>query len=203
MRVEPHNTPEELAELARREPRAKVSRRLLAVRAAMLGRVAAQVAAEALLCERQVRGWVARYNAGGVGALADRPGRGRKAPLTPEQGSRLAERLAAGPTESDGVCALRGGDIRRILAEEFGVARRQAAVYVILRKLGFGPLRPRPAHPRADPAARAAFKKVSPASSSGSGPPTLGRASRSGPPTLGRASRSGSRARPGSARRAP
>ncbi len=190
MRVEPRDTADELAELARREPRAKVSRRLLAVRAAMLGRTAAEAGAEALLCERQVRGWAARYNAGGAGALADRVGRGRKAPLSPEQAARLAGRLRAGPTPEDGVCALRGADVRRILAEEFGVARKPAAVYVILRKMGLSPLRPRPAHPRADPAAREAFKKVSPSSSPVSPPP--------GPV---RQSRSGSRTRPASARR--
>ena len=191
MRVEPHNTPDELADLARREPRARVSRRLMAVRAAMLGRTAAGAGAEALMSERSVRGWVARYNAGGAETLADRPGRGRKPPLAPEQAARLAERLRSGPTPGDGVCALRGEDIRRILATEFGVARKLAAVYVILRKMGFGPLRPRPAHPRADPAARESFKKVCPVSSPGSPPPAQGSASRSG-----------SRTRRGSARRA-
>ena len=190
MRVEPRHTPDELAELARREPRAGVARRLLCVRAAMLGRTAAESGAESLMSERSARGWVARYNAGGVESLADRPGRGRRPPLSPEQGAALAERIAAGPTGADAVCALRGEDVRRILATEFGVVRKLAAVYVILRKMGLAPLRPRPAPPRADPEARESFKKVCPDSSPGSPPP--------GPMER---SRSGSRTRPGSAKK--
>ena len=192
MRVESRHSPDELAALARAEPSGRVARRLQAVRLAMLGGTAEAVGPQVLLSGRQVRAWVARYNAGGVGALADRPGRGRKAPLTPEQELRLAERLRAGPTAGDGVCTLRGADVRRILEVEFGVGRCLQAVYDLMHRLGFEPLRPRPARPRADPAARAEFKKSSPSSSPGLPPP--------GPM---KPSGSGSRTRPGSARRAP
>jgi len=161
MRVEPHHTADELARLIRGERRAKVAARLNAVRLAVLGHTAAEVGERVVLSERAVRGWVARYNAGGVGALADRPGRGREGPLAAGDAERLADRLRAGPTDADGVCALRGEDVRRILEDEFGVLRSLQATYDLLHRLGFEPLRPRPAHPKADPAARAAFKKVS------------------------------------------
>jgi transposase len=190
MHVHPHRTADQLADLIRGEPRAKLARRLAAVRLAVLGRTAAQVAAEVLLSERQVRTWVARYNTGGPDALADRPGRGRKAPLTPDQEDRLRNRLRAGPTAADGVCTLRGADVRRILRVEFGVARSLQATYDLLHRLGFEPLRPRPRHPRADPAAQDLFKKASP-----TGSPRPRR------PTPGSGSRCGSRTRPGSARR--
>ena len=185
-----HHTPDQLAELIRAEPRARVARRLTAVRLALLGQAAPRIAGQVLLSDRQVRTWVARYNAGGAAALADRAGRGRKGPLSPGQQERLRERLRAGPAEADGVCALRGEDVRRILAAEFGVLRSLQAVYDLLHRLGFEPLRPRPRHPRADPGARAAFKKSSRNSSPASPPPT--RAS---------GSRSGSRTRPASASR--
>jgi transposase len=190
MHAEPRHTADRLAELIRAEPRAKVARRLAAVRLALLGRTAPQVAAEVLLSERSVRAWVARYNAGGPDALADRPGRGRNAPLTGDQEQRLKDRLRAGPTQADGVCALRGEDVRRILGSEFGVVRCLQAVYDLMHRLGFEPLRPRPRHPKADPAAADAFKKASPSGSPGSRP--RGRVS---------GSRCGSRTRPGSARR--
>jgi transposase len=190
MHVEPHHTADQLAHLLRAEPRAKVARRLAAVRLARLGQTAAQVAGQVLLSERQVRTWVARYNAGGAAALADRPGRGRKAPLTPDQEGRLKGRLRAGPTAADGVCALRGADVRRALREEFGVRRSLQATYDLLHRLGFEPLRPRPRHPRADPEAQQRFKKTCPA-----GRP------RSRPPAPGSGSRCGSRTRPASARR--
>ena len=191
MHVAPHHTPDQLARLIRAEPRARVARRLDAVRLARLGHTAPQVAARVLLSDRQVRALVARYNAGGAGALADRDGRGRKGPLTADQQRQLRRRLRDGPTDADGVCALRGEDVRRILAGEFGVRRSLQAVYDLLHRLEFELLRPRPRHPGADPEARAAFKKSSRPSSR-----------RPRPPTRARRSKSGSRTRPGSASRA-
>ena len=190
MYVEPHRSADQLADLIRAEPRARVARRLAAVRLALLGHTAAQAADQVLLSERQVRTWVARYNAGGPDALADRPGRGRKAPLAPDQEGRLRDRLRAGPTDADGVCTLRGEDVRRILREEFGVLRSLQATYDLLHRLGFEPLRPRPRHPKADPGAAEEFKRGSP-----SGSP------RSRRPTPARGSRCGSRTRRGSGRR--
>ena len=157
----------------------------------MLGRTAAAVAAEVLLSERQVYAWVARYNADGAAALADRARpRPQGAALGRPTAARLKAPGSAGPTEADGVCALRGEDVRRILRDEFGVVRSLQAVYDLLHRLGFEPLRPRPRHPGADPAAQEAFKKASPAASP-----------RSRRPTPASGSRSGSRTRPGSARR--
>lgn len=190
MHVEPHDTPEGLAERIRHEPVARIARRLMAVRLAMLGTPAKKIVPQALMSERQVYAWVARYNSGRAEALADREGRGRKGPLTPEQQEALRARLDAGPTPADGVCAFAGEDIRRILKEEFGVVRCLQAVYDLLHRIGLEPLRPRPRHPSADPAAQESFKKASPDASP-----------RSPPSTPVNRSRSGSRTRPGSARR--
>jgi transposase len=190
MHVEPHRTPDQLAALLRAAPRAKVARRLSAVRLALLGQTAPAIAAQVLLSDRQVRTWVGRYNQGGTEALGDRPGRGRKGPLTAEQEGRLRQRLRAGPVAADGVCVLRGEDVRRILEAEFGVLRSLQAVYDLLHRLGFGPLRPRPRHPKADPRQQEAFKKNSRAGSR-----------RSPPPAPARGSRCGSRTRPASASR--
>ena len=190
MHVEAHQTADQLAERIRAETRARVARRLMAVRLALLGQTAVQVVPQVLFSERQVYAWVARYNADGPDALDDRPGRGRKGPLAAADEERLKARLRAGPTEADGVCTLRGEDIRRILRDEFGVVRSLQAVYDLLHRLGFEPLRPRPRHPGGDAEAQDAFKKVSPIAS----PP-------SPPPIPVRGSRSGSRMRPASARR--
>ena len=186
MHVEPHHTPDELAALIRSEKRAAVSRRLTAVRLALLGHRAEGIAPQVFVTARQVRTWVGWYNAGGVADLADAPGRGRKPPLDPDQRKVLAERLRAGPTAADGVCTLRGEDIRRILKAEFGLVRSLSAVYHLLHALGFEPLRP----PKASAEAQAAFQK--------SCPPESPRSPRPGP---GSGSRCGSRTRPGSARR--
>jgi transposase len=190
MYVEAHDTPEALADLIRSDPRARVARRLMAVRLAMLGRTAVAIAAEVLLSERQVYAWVARYNAEGSGGLADREGRGRKGPLSADDEERLKDRLRAGPTEADGACAFHGADVRRILRDEFGVVRSLQATYDLLHRLGFEPLRPRPRHPAADAPAQEAFKKAFPNASP-----------RSRRRTRGSASRSGSKTRPASGRR--
>jgi transposase len=151
-----------LAARIRSEPRAKVARRLTAVRLALLGQAPEQVGSQVLLSARQVRTWITRYNAAGLDGLLDRKGRGRRGSLTAAQEQRLQERLRAGPTPADGVCSLRGEDARRILAEEFGVLRCLQAVYDLLHRPGFAPLRPRPRHPKGDPARQEAFKKSCP-----------------------------------------
>jgi transposase len=190
MHVEPHHTAEQVAGLIRAEPSAKRARRLSAVRLALLGHPAPAIAAQVLLSERQVRTWVARYNAAGLAGLADRKGRGRKGPLDAEQQQRLKSRLLAGPSPADGCCAFRGSDVRRIPQEEFGVLRCLDAVYALMHRLGLEPLRPRPRHPEGDLAQQEAFKKSSPRPS-----PRRRR------PTPASASRCGSRTRPGSASR--
>ena len=161
MRVDPHYTADELAELARTEGRPAVARRLGAIRLAVLGDTALDIAEDLGSSERAVRGWVARYNAGGPAALIGRPGRGRRGPLDAAGQEKLKARLRVGATPDDGVCTLRGQDVRRILKDEFGVVRSLAATYDLLHRLGFEPLRPRPRHPKASPADQEAVKKHS------------------------------------------
>lgn len=190
LHVEPHQTAEELAARIRREPRARLARRLAAVRPALLGQPPGQVGPQALPSARRVRTWTSRCNAVGADGPLGRAGRGRKGPLAAEQRQRLEGRLQAGPTPAGGACSLRGGDARRVLEKEFGVPRRLQAVYGPLRRLGFAPSRPRPRHPKGGAARRGEFKKSCPRPSP-----------RPRRHTQGRRSRPGSRARPASARR--
>ena len=105
--------------------------------------------------------WVQRYNREGLAGLADRSGRGPKPLLNAEEAERLQARLDAGPRAEDGVCTLRGKDVQRILASEFGKLRKIGAVYHLLHELGYESLAPRPQHRHADPLAQEAFKKSS------------------------------------------
>lgn len=159
MHIEPHHTVEELAILTAEQHRVAHWRRLRAVTLAQEGRTAEAIS-DALACTpRAVQKWVARYNRGGAAALADRPGRGRKPRLNPEQDQRLRVRVEAGPTAEDGTCTLHGPDIRRILRDEFGLILCQQAVYDTLHRLGLSSLMPRPIHRKSDPEAQEAFKK--------------------------------------------
>lgn len=183
MHVEPHHTTEELKTLAARQTTPRLWRRLRGVILAASGQSAAKIAAALGCTPRAVQKWTRRYNEGGIAALADRPGRGGKPRLDPAEHDRLRERIEAGPTAEDGVCAFHNPDIRRILAAEFGVELGEQAVYDLLHRLGFSSLMPRPIHRKADPEAQAAFKKTPQRRSPPSPRPVPSSGSRSGSPT--------------------
>jgi len=165
MHVQFRHTPTQLRRLARREVNGRVAVRMLAVALAMEQKTAPQIAGELGVARRTVQDWIAWYNHGGVEALHDAGGRGPKPPLTPEEQDQLKARLDAGPLEQDNVCSLRGRDVQRILAEEFGKVRCLSAVYDLLHAIGYNDLMPRPQHRDADPAAQDTFKKTLPSGS--------------------------------------
>ena len=181
----------ELEQLATRWQGTRAWIRVRAILLIRRGRTAPQVAEALGCCLRSVRQWAALYRGGGAQALADRPRSGRPTTLAAADVPRLRDRLDAGPTAADGVCTLRGEDIRRILAEEFDARCSLDGVYAPLHRIGQSSLVPRPRHRKADPEAQEAFKK---------GPPSgSGRSPRAGRPS---GSRSSSRTRRASARRA-
>ena len=165
MDVAAHHSELQLQQLADRELRADRAKRLRTVLLAKQGFTAPEIATCTGFSRRSVQEWVARYNRAGAAGLETKPGRGRKPPLTSEEEEHLKQRLNAGPLQEDGVCTLRGKDVQRILAQEFGQLRSLNAVYGLLHRLGYSSLVPRPQHPQADPAAQEAFKKSSPGSS--------------------------------------
>ena len=191
MFVADHHTLEQLQELAQAIPQKRLWRRVQAVALAKQGRTAQDIA-DALGCSpKAVKNWVAQYNRGGLEALHERPRSGRPPLLDPEEYPRLKQRLDAPPRPEDGVCTLRGADVRRILEQEFGVLMSLQAVYDLLHRLGYSSLMPRPQHEDANPEVQAFFKEIVVEQIEA----IAGRAPRT------RRSRSASRTRPGSARR--
>jgi transposase len=158
MDVKPHLPLEELVRLERNEKDAARSKRLRIVILAHGGYTAPAIAMSVGLSRRICQRWVYRYNEQGLEGLNDSRGREPHSPLTAEQETQVCQRLEAGPTPADQVCSLRGVDVQRILATEFGVLRSLPSVYHLLHRLGYSYLRPRPRHRRADPAAQAQFK---------------------------------------------
>lgn len=161
MEVANHHSEQKLQRLFDRASVADQAKRLRTILLAKQGFTAPEIAICTGFSRRSVQEWVARYNADGLDGLKTKPGRGRKPPLTPEQERQFQQRLDAGPVAEDGVCTLRGKDVQRILAEEFGQLRSLNTVYSLLHRLGYSSLVPRPKHPEADPAAQEAFKKSS------------------------------------------
>lgn len=156
---------EELRRALRAARRARAQLRLRALLAVAQGEHVPRVAQLFHVAQRALRNWVNAYNRKGLAGLDDRRG-GRRCRLTVVELERLRARLLAEPTAADGVCSLRGVDIRRILREEYGAPYGRSSVYYFLHHtLGFSYLKPRPLHEQSDAAAQAAFKKTSPRSS--------------------------------------
>jgi transposase len=136
-------------------------RRLRALLAVAKGEHVPRVAKTLSVAERAVRNWVHRYNRGGLDGLRDGRG-GRKCQLSPAQLARVRARLLAAPRPADGVCSLRGVDIRRILEQEFGAKYARSSVYYFLHHaLDLSYVTPRPLHAKTDLAVQETYKKTS------------------------------------------
>lgn len=158
MHVESHLPLSELKLLEREERDAIRSKRLRIVILALEGWTAPAIAMSVGLSRRICQRWIEQYNADGLAGLDNRRGGNRRPPpLSAQQEQQFRERLAAGPAPEDQVCTLRGKDLQRILAAEFGVLRSLASVYHLLHRLGYSYLRPRPRHRRADALAQERF----------------------------------------------
>jgi transposase len=160
MYVEDRDSLERLHEAAKQCRKTRTWPRVQAVVLAKQGDTAPDIARALGVSRRAVQAWVAAYNRGGLEALPDRPHPGR-APILPraEEG-RFLERIEAPPRPEDGVCALRGADIRRILEREFGARYSLDGVYKLLDRLDYSSLMPRPQHEEADEELQAIFKEV-------------------------------------------
>jgi len=142
---------------------AQASRRMLAL-ALVLEGVDRQTAAQTCGMDRQtLRDWVHRYNAEGLAGLTNHRGGARPRRLAAAQMDELVAWLEAGPDPvMDGVVRWRRQDLRRRIAERFGVELHERTVGKYLAALGYRRLSVRPRHPKTDPEAQEAFKKTSP-----------------------------------------
>ena len=90
---------------------------------------------------------------------------GPKPRLSAEQLAELAAIVETGPDrEKDGVVRWRRVDLKRVIAERFGVEFHERYVGKLLKKLGFSHIGARPRHPAQDERIVEAFKNVWPAS---------------------------------------
>jgi len=114
----------------------------------------------AMLCRsrRFVQRWAYAYRDHGIGALGARPRGGSRPKITGDNLARLRARIDEGPRPEDGVCTLRGKDIRRIARDELGADVSLASVYRTLHAMGYSCLAPRPRHEHQDPEAQRKFK---------------------------------------------
>jgi len=182
---------DELDRLIRTTSNAKQRDRYRAVRLAIGGEMAADIQHALGRSRGFVQRWCYTYRDHGLHAVRPARQTGRPTTLPADQHEAFRRRVLDGPTEQDGVCALRGRDMQGILEREFGVRYTLSGVYELLERLDLVVLSPRPRHRKSDPEAMRRWVERA---------PPLSTASAESTPTG--ASRSGSRMRPASASRA-
>jgi transposase len=152
MRVSARQT-DDLAELQRRircESKAKQRDRYRAVLLALQGEQTKTIMEKLGRSRGFVQGWVYAYRDQGLAAIRESPRSGKPPKLSADQIVILRERLDSGPDSSEGLSALRGQDVRRLLQEQFGVTYSLSGAYELLHRLNYVPLRPRPKNPKQD-----------------------------------------------------
>src|SRR5271166_1543938 len=98
-----------------------------------------------------LRDWVHRFNGLGPEGLIDNWTEGPKPRLSAEQLAQFAQIVEAGPDrEKDGVVRWRRIDLKRVIAEKFGVDFHPRYVGKLLKTLGFSHMSARPRHPAQD-----------------------------------------------------
>jgi transposase len=153
---------EDLRALARRSKDVNQSRRLLSLAAVRDGMDRGSAARIGGMDRQTLRDWVHRFNAAGPDGLIDNWTEGPKPRLSAEQLVEFAAIIEAGPDrEKDGVVRWRRVDLKRVIAERFGVDYHQRYVGKLLKKLGFSHMSARPRHPAQDERIVEAFKKTS------------------------------------------
>lgn len=183
--------PDDAAELSRRVAQASNAKqrdRLRAVQLAVEGETTPTIMRMLGRSRGFVQRWCYMYRDHGLDAVAPRSPTGRPPQLSSAQQAAFKQRVLNGPTQADGVCALRGRDFIRILEQEFGVRYELSGVYDLLHRLGLSVLTPRPQHRKADPQAQAQWVERA---------PFLSRTCENNTPTS--ASKSGSRTKRASA----
>ena len=136
--------------------------RIRAVIGAMEGKTASQIGRQLGYTLRWVQKWVGRYNQKGLDGLDDLPRSGQPTKLKPKDQQAFRQRIEAGATAKDRVCALRGRDFHQILLQEFGADYSLGGAYGLLHRLGYSCLRPRPRHRKNDPEAMDRWKSDTP-----------------------------------------
>jgi len=176
MDVTPHDLGD-LVELRRRirtESNAKQRDRYRAVLMALEGETTTCIMDKLDRSKNFVQRWVYIYRDHGLERVRPIPQPGQPPRLGRDQHDAFRRRIDS----ADRI--LRGRDVVEILANEFGVVCSLSTAYDLLHRVGYEPLKPRPANPKKDPDAEKAWKQRAPFLSSPSETPTPSKPSKSG-----------------------
>ena len=150
--------------MARRSKDVNQSRRLLSLAAVRDGMDRGGAAKIGGMDRQTLRDWVHRFNAAGPEGLIDNWTAGPKPRLSAEQQAQFAQIVEVGPDREKATASwrcMRRIDLKRVIAERFGVDFHPRYVGKLLKKLGFSHMSARPRHPAQDERIVEAFKKTS------------------------------------------
>jgi transposase len=147
--------------LAKKAKDVNQSRRLLSLAAVLNGMSRTEAAMIGGMDRQTLRDWVHRFNTAGPDGLLDNWASGPTTRLSAAQKAELTRIVEMGPDKDvDGVVRWRRIDLKRVIAERFGVDYCERYVGTLLRKLGFSHISARPRHPAQDAEIVAAYKKT-------------------------------------------
>lgn len=159
-------TAEDLRQAARSSKEVSQARRCLAIASILDGCTRTAAAQSAGMQRQTLRDWVHRYNAEGIAGLLDWPRSARPGLLSAEQAAAFDAIVEAGPDVAvDGVVRWRRVDLKRVVAQRFGVVMAERTIGDLLHARGFRHVSVRPRHPNCDEAVQEDFKEASPSRS--------------------------------------
>lgn len=139
----------------------KVGLRLYAVYQVSLGQSSRKLEDLYNTSFKQITKWVHRFEEEGLEGLRDKPGRGRKSLLSPEQRTRLSELIAKESPLDYGynTDTWTGPLLIDWIDNKFNISYKKAQIYNIIKSLGFSCQKSRGIYPEANPDAQEAFKE--------------------------------------------
>jgi transposase len=158
MKVIDHDSVEALEKLESEAEKPAFALKLRALILARQGWPAVRIAEALGKTDRSIQGWIQLYNQHGLEALREKRG-GNHVYLTPDQENQLKAHLEAKANDPhDGVRF--AYELLPLIQERFGVTYSLSGLYVLLHRLGYEWLSPRPRHVKNDPDVVEAFKKT-------------------------------------------
>jgi transposase len=138
---------------------ARERRRYLAFAHIQAGKSFTDAAAMVRVERRTLMNWVNNFRKDGIEGLQDKPGRGAKPYLSPEESEsfKLAV-LELQATRKGG--RIRGKDILELMKDKFGIDPSKSTVYGTLKRVDLVWITGRSIHPEADVEAQESFKKT-------------------------------------------
>ena len=145
--------------LYRKEPHARTRIRYLCMSHIQAGKSFSEIAQMLKVSRETVRMWVKRFAEEGLTGLSERPGRGAKQRLSPQDEPVFKKAVEALQTEREGG-RVTGHDIQDLLQTRFCAVYTLDGVYKLLKRLGLVWMSARSIAPQADLEAQKAFKKT-------------------------------------------